>query len=412
MKLRSKLTATLLIAGLVSAAMVGGTAYWLLMRDFSQSLMDDAFGNFQRDVTAYLQKYGTWEEAQRNESFNHFVHEHHLRNGPPILPRQLRENITLPRIGRPPFHFLLLTPDGRVVNAAGDYIVGDFVPQSLLDDARPIRLGDRIAVLAIPLGRPILTPEEQSYLDAMRRALLTGVLAAAVVAILLGLLFGRRMSVTLDELTTAIHSMRNDGELQQQVQVRTKDELGELAAAFNQMSAELAFAHNELRELSIRDPLTQLYNRRHFNEQAGQLFQQAKRFGHPLSVMIADLDHFKQINDNFSHAMGDEVLRRVGTLLRQHSRKSDILARHGGEEFVILFAETTLHQAINHCEHLRQLIESQPWHELNPDLRVTMSIGVSADLNLGSIEKMLHQADDRLYAAKHAGRNRVEPAVA
>lgn len=410
MKLRSKLTAMLLIAGLVSAAMVGGTAYWLLMRDFSQSLMDEAFGNFQRDVTAYLYKYGTWSEGQRHESFHQFVHEHHLRTGPP-RHQQLRDDISLPREGTPPFHFMLLTPDGRVVNAAANYTVGQLAPQSLLADARPISLNGKIAVMAVPLGSPILTPVDRSYLSAMRRALLSGFLAAAAVAILLGLLFGRRMSITLDELTTAIHSMRSNGELQQQVQVRTKDELGELAAAFNEMSTELAFAHNELRELSIRDPLTQLYNRRHFNEQAGQLFEQAKRFGHPLSVMIADLDHFKQINDNYSHAMGDEVLLRVGTLLRQNNRKSDILARHGGEEFVILFTETTLEQAISHCERLRQQIESQPWHKLDVDLRVTMSIGVSADLSLGSIEKMLHEADDRLYIAKHAGRNRVEPVV-
>ena len=227
---------------------------------------------------------------------------------------------------------------------------------------------------------------------------------------LLGLLFGRRMSAALDELTTAIRTMGTQRTLRQEVPVRSNDEIGVLAAAFNEMSAELTRAHGELRELSICDPLTGLYNRRHFNEQAAHLYQQALRYNRPLTVMVGDLDHFKQINDNFSHAVGDEVLRRIGTLLREHNRKSDLLARHGGEEFVIAFPETSLAHAASHCEQLRRLIEAAPWHEVHPELRVTMSIGLSDDLASGSIERMLHQADGQLYAAKHAGRNCIQPA--
>jgi diguanylate cyclase (GGDEF)-like protein len=243
----------------------------------------------------------------------------------------------------------------------------------------------------------------------MRQALITGFLAAGTLAALLGLLLGRRMSAALDELAEAIRTMPASGELPQPVPQRSNDEIGDLAAAFNRMGADLMQSHAELRELSVRDPLTQLYNRRHFDAQAAQLFEQAVRYDHPLTVMVGDLDHFKQINDGFSHAVGDEVLRRVARLLQQHTRKSDLLARYGGEEFVIAFAETGMEQAAQQCETLRRLIENQPWQEIQAGLRVTISMGLNADLSLGSVDRMLSAADTQLYAAKHAGRNRVEP---
>lgn len=411
MKLRSKLTLTLLFASLASAAMVGGIAYWLLMRDFSQSVMDNAFNNFQGDVRAYLRTYGSWEQAERSEPFFRFAQRQHRSfdmgpRPPPPGPA------AIDRLRRPPFLFLLLNPEGRVIKSGGDYAPGQTVPPSLLRTARPISVDGRIAALAVPLGAPNLSPQDMAYLSAMRRALAGGFLGAGALALLLGLLLGRRMSATLDELTAAIRAMRANGGLEQQVPVRTRDEIGVLAEAFNTMTTELAAAHDELRELSIRDPLTQLYNRRHFNEQAARLYEQAVRFGHPLTVMVGDLDYFKRINDTYSHATGDEVLRRVGALLRKHTRKSDILARHGGEEFVIVFSETSLAQAARHCEQLRGLIEAEPWDTLQKGLRVTMSMGLSGDISAGSIDKMLQQADANLYAAKHAGRNRVEPALA
>ncbi len=166
-----------------------------------------------------------------------------------------------------------------------------------------------------------------------------------------------------------------------------------------------------LKELSIRDPLTGLYNRRYFDEQAAKTFAQAVRFGHPLSVMMGDIDFFKNINDNFSHATGDEVLRRVGSILQTHNRQSDIVARYGGEEFVIAFCETPLAQAVEHCEQLRQRIENHPWHEINPALRVTMSMGLCADVTLGSLDQLIAAADEKLYEAKAGGRNRICAAI-
>jgi len=174
-----------------------------------------------------------------------------------------------------------------------------------------------------------------------------------------------------------------------------------------EMSEKIRRQAEMLQELSIRDALTGLYNRRHFDEQAHTSFAHANRYGQPLTIMIGDIDFFKRINDSFSHASGDEVLRQVARLLLENTRESDIAARYGGEEFVIALPGTSLEQAVASCEKLRVLIECHPWHELHADLRVTMSMGLNADTSLGSFDKMMAAADAQLYQAKTGGRNRV-----
>ncbi|HEY1149720.1 MAG TPA: GGDEF domain-containing protein, partial [Pseudoduganella sp.] len=222
------------------------------------------------------------------------------------------------------------------------------------------------------------------------------------------------------KLTDAVRAMHG-GELRQRVPVQGQDEVAELAKAFNEMSERLAQTHEELqashqtilhqaeqlRELSVRDALTQLYNRRHFDEQAATLYNQAVRHKRPLALAICDIDHFKQINDKFSHATGDAVLRQVASLLRGHMRQADLVARYGGEEFVMAFPETPGLQAASLCDKLRGLVEAYPWQEVHPDVKVTISIGVSADIGAGSAAAMLQKADTQLYRAKDSGRNRV-----
>ena len=409
MRLRAKLTITLLLISLASSAMVGGIAYWMLMHDFRQAVLEDAFGKFRGDVAAYIERYGTWEQAERSEPFPRFVEwRHRPQPGqfgePPVRPDSFFE-----RRARPPFKFLLLDGEGRVIKAGGGFQRGEQFPEQRLDEAWPVELNGHVVAQAVPLGDPNLSPQDLQYLAVMRRALVTGFLIAGTLAILLGLVAARRMSGDLNRLTLAIRQMAARGRLNEPVQVRSRDEIGLLADAFNRMSTDLTQAHQQLRELSIRDPLTQLYNRRHFAEQAMRLFEQAQRYGHPLTLMLGDLDHFKQINDTYSHAVGDEVLRRVGRLLAEQVRKSDVVARYGGEEFVIAFAETTEEQAWQLCDNLRRAVEAHPWHEVHEALRVTMSMGLCSDLQQGSVERMLGEADAHLYRAKHLGRNRVEP---
>ena len=409
MKLRTQIALSLVLVSLVSAASVGGIAYWMLMRDFKQSVLDDAFSRFRDDVAAYIDAYGSWQQAVQSEPFPRFVE---YRNRPlpgmtegPHSP--LREDSHFQRRATAPFMFLLLDPQGVVMKPAEGYAIGQSAPE-LLDDAFPISLRGEVVAKAVPLGDPNLSPQDESYLRAMRQALLTGMSVAVLIALLLARMFMRRMSRGVGRLMVAVRQMRQQGKLQEPIPVRRNDEIGALSEAFNHMSADLAKAHDKLRELSIRDPLTQLYNRRHFVEQASQLFEQASRYDHPLTFLLADLDHFKRINDQFSHSVGDEVLRQVGQLFTKNLRKSDVIARYGGEEFVVAFAETSLAQAWQRCETLRLAIENHPWHEIHPELKVTLSGGLCGSLTLGSVKRMLHQADTNLYRAKKLGRNCIE----
>jgi diguanylate cyclase (GGDEF)-like protein len=181
----------------------------------------------------------------------------------------------------------------------------------------------------------------------------------------------------------------------------------QMAEELQQRHREVAELHEVIKDLSIRDGLTGLYNRRYFDEQANRAFVQARRYGHPLCVMVGDIDGFKSVNDNYSHTIGDEVLRQVGRLLVGNIRDSDIVARYGGEEFVIALVETPPDQAACLCEKLRALIEAHPWSDLHPDLRVTMSMGLDAGLGSASLERLVAAADARLKRAKELGRNRL-----
>lgn len=411
MRLRTKLTLTLLLASLAGAALVGGLAYWMLMRDFRQSVEDRSFMHFQEDVSAYLETFGSWENASARIPFNRFVLERRVLRPGPVPPVPIRPDSMMARPPLPPFRFLLTTPGGQVLKAADDYREGDQVAASLLERGRAIYANGALAAYAIPVSEPILSEQDLSYLDAMRRALGIGIGGAVLLAAVLGLLLGRRMSTDLEKLTRATRAMRDNGELEHPVAVRSTDEIGTLANAFNHMSEALTQAHQKLHELTLRDPLTQLYNRRHFNAQASQAYEQARRYQHSLTVMVADLDHFKSINDNFSHAVGDAVLRQVAQILRDNTRTADVLARIGGEEFVILYPETSLAQAAERCETLRASIEKADWSAVHPGLRVTLSIGLCDQLLLGSVEKMLNAADTQMYEAKKAGRNRIHLAA-
>ncbi|HJU99702.1 MAG TPA: diguanylate cyclase [Burkholderiaceae bacterium] len=322
--------------------------------------------------------------------------------------------------GEPPFHFIVADQDYKVLLGAGVYRPGEPLPESARKDARAVMVAGKVAAYISPEG--VFTPskEELQYLAAMREALLAGVTGAAVLALVLGVLLSKRLSRTLSSLTDAVRAMHG-GSLLQRVPVHGKDEVAALANAFNAMSEQLARSHEELsashqtileqadqlRELSVRDALTKLYNRRHFDEQATTLFNQAVRHKRPLSLVIGDIDFFKRINDQYSHATGDAVLRQVGEILRGHMRLTDLVARYGGEEFVIALPETALPQAAALCDKLRHLIESFPWHEVQPGLKVTMSMGVYADLAAGTAEAMLQKADALLYRAKESGRNQV-----
>ena len=169
----------------------------------------------------------------------------------------------------------------------------------------------------------------------------------------------------------------------------------------------LAEQAHALERLSLEDALTDVHNRRHLDAQLAIEWERRLRFGHLSTVALLDIDHFKDINDTYSHSVGDEVLRGVAAYLRAHTRHSDIVARYGGEEFAIVFIATSRRDAASACEALRAGIAALECGTAASGQRVTVSIGVACAEEASSIATLLGLADTRLYAAKHQGRNAV-----
>jgi len=195
--------------------------------------------------------------------------------------------------------------------------------------------------------------------------------------------------------------------LEQRVAERTA-ELERVAREREKLVEDLAAATALLTRQSREDVLTGLPNRRHFDERLAEEVARAQRHHHPLSLVLADLDHFKGINDSHGHAIGDEVLRHVAALIRRHCRAADIIARYGGEEFALLMPETPLEGAARLAEDLRVALERHAWNSIQPGLQVTMSFGVAQVVRVAEPALLVGYADDLLYLAKHNGRNRVE----
>lgn len=166
-------------------------------------------------------------------------------------------------------------------------------------------------------------------------------------------------------------------------------------------------ARQQAEALARIDPLTGLLNRRAFIEQAMPLWNNARRNDRPLAVLMTDIDHFKEVNDTYGHAVGDEVLTAISRLLADACRGSDVAARWGGEEFVMLLPETELSQARQLAERLRLSIEVLSFRDGRKTFRVSASFGI-AELGMHSqIDELIAEADDWLYRAKQGGRNRV-----
>ncbi|WP_233624242.1 GGDEF domain-containing protein [Actinoplanes sp. ATCC 53533] len=157
------------------------------------------------------------------------------------------------------------------------------------------------------------------------------------------------------------------------------------------------------------DQLTGLWNRRYQDEELPRLLSAAEATERPLCVAVCDVDEFKSINDRLGHPVGDQVLRTVAGILRSGSRPADLVARMGGDEFLLAFAGIDLAAAYAICERLRHEVEMHDWPGVRPDLTVTISFGVACLTPGETVPELLQAADGRLYAAKQRGRNSVQP---
>ncbi|MFL5319203.1 MAG: diguanylate cyclase [Myxococcaceae bacterium] len=194
-----------------------------------------------------------------------------------------------------------------------------------------------------------------------------------------------------------------------------QDALVDKNRELDKANRELDRKREELLALSRTDPLTGLFNRRYFEERLGMEFARSNRYRAPLSCLMMDVDHFKKVNDSYGHPFGDRVLQAVATVATGTLRDVDLLARYGGEEFIALLPETGPQEAHRVAERVREGIEALVFDWKSTEgakskVKVTASLGVATFPvpSIDSSESLLRAADDCLYAAKQAGRNRVK----
>ncbi|MCX7924217.1 MAG: diguanylate cyclase [Fimbriimonadales bacterium] len=300
--------------------------------------------------------------------------------------------------------------------------------------------GTPIATLSVefPLAQTLLTRE---LADSAKRYVVGFSIGIALVASLVLIWFLRAY---IARFLTAIQRLAS-GDWETRIPYVARDEFGFLARTFNTMAMQLqqAFeeqerqrqeiqaqneelhalyqqlqaAHQELAQLNrelveanrllaqaaVTDGLTGLKNHRAFQESLNNLVQMADRHQQPLSLIMLDIDHFKEFNDRFGHPAGDELLRQVAEVLRQSARAYDVAARYGGEEFALLLPHTTLEQAVQVAERLRHQIQAIK----NPHAPVSASLGVASYRHGSAPATLLYEADAALYRAKRSGRNQV-----
>jgi diguanylate cyclase (GGDEF)-like protein len=176
------------------------------------------------------------------------------------------------------------------------------------------------------------------------------------------------------------------------------------------LSLTNAHAHRSLEQMAMKDGLTDLFNRRAFDQLLGQEIKAAERYQSPLCLLLGDVDHFKAVNDRFGHPVGDALLKEVATLLTESLREVDIVARYGGEEFAIILPRTDVASGSVLANRIRERIERHVFIIERFTICLTLSLGVAgfSPPSVRTREDMIHAVDQALYQAKSGGRNRVE----
>jgi len=264
---------------------------------------------------------------------------------------------------------------------------------------------------------PLLNP-----MDSVRFFSFVALLFFALVAMVAGGYVIWDLGRVVERLATLLAEQRGIGELAER-----GDEVGTIigsftrmletverqAAEINSFAMRLDAAYKELestnvrlKETSFKDEVTGLYNRRFFSVRLEEEMSRYRRFNHPVSLVLMDLDGFKAVNDEMGHVVGDETLRDIGQVLMKHSRGINVVSRYGGDEFAVLLVETSKAGARLYADRIRQIIASYPFSHGRP---ITASFGVASlpDDEATTSEDLIRAADDALYAAKRAGKNQV-----
>lgn len=238
-----------------------------------------------------------------------------------------------------------------------------------------------------------------------RIALFAGIFS--VLAILIAIKLSKSFTKPLQDLAHAATEI-SKGNYGVQMPLDRRDEVGEVAQAFNKMAVNLKENFAKVSDMANRDGLTGLYNARFFHEALSREMDRVKRNGRALSLVIFDGDRFKKINDRYGHPTGDLVLQHIAKIACSVLRGYDVLARYGGEEFIAMLTDATGSQALLLGERLRKTIEQRPLVTDDGEaIRITISVGVAQARAPYDKKELITQADQALYRAKETGRNRV-----
>ena len=344
---------------------------------------------------------------------------------------------------------LLVDDDGEIVRMLSDYLKRDFEVLTALDGVEALELLKREEVDAIVADhmmpgltgiqllekagevrpnalRILLTASERidELRDAINKARVHRFLNKPVRLlelreVLQGALRERALE---NENQKLLRQLSQKNQLLTKALSEVQDHERKLRHQVAEATASLRAANAELEKLALRDGLTGLYNHRYFQEAITLELARGARYGNPVGLVFLDVDHFKNYNDQLGHPAGDELLRQLGRILtdtgdlpelRFRGRITDIAARYGGEEFVLLLPQTNKEGSIVRAERLRESIDAYPFvnQKVQPGGSLTVSVGVAAFPDDGmSKDELIGAADRALYAAKHAGRNRVRVA--
>ncbi len=213
------------------------------------------------------------------------------------------------------------------------------------------------------------------------------------------------VSQRLDQIVAAMDKYQVSEDRRESSLSEQLDALVERVKLMESASASAEQRIEEQRQKALRDVLTQLPNREAYQQRLEQEFERWQRYDRPLTMVVCDVDHFKRINDTYGHLAGDKVLRIIAKTLRKRLRKTDFVARFGGEEFVALLPETDQAAAYKVVEGVREAIANCPFHFKDKPVKITMSFGISGFVTEDNAEQVFARCDRALYQAKDQGRN-------
>jgi len=311
---------------------------------------------------------------------------------------------------------------GIDIARAGQRVKSKMLVALVLSSVVPILV---LAFVVLVLVLPTLGPGETLKFGVLQLLVLFTMLGMLAGAWVIWDILGRLLARIGALMANKGAPMASEGALSGFEQRR--DEVGTLMTSLDQMQVtlnqkeaenntlntrleaaykEIGDTNAKLKETSFKDEVTGLYNRRFFNLRLEEELSRYRRFNHPVSVVLLDLDFFKAVNDEFGHAAGDETLRGVAQILMKHSRGINVVSRYGGDEFAVLLVETSKAGARLYADRIREVVSKYPFSHGKV---VTSSFGVASlpDDESGTAEDLFRAADEALYAAKRAGKNQV-----